>query len=147
MTDDAGRDVDGSPEVQPGEAGGDGPGARLRLRDEILQMMYWMKGEGLVEDPGPVDLQGFLAGRAERSELERELEAMAETGLLERAGEGRYRLTGDGAMEGGRRFSDAFDGLTGQAHGECNDPTCDCRTDPQAALECAAERHGAAHGH
>ncbi len=146
MTEENGGERPGPGEVQPGEAGGDGPAPRLRLRDEILQMMYWMKGEGLVEEAGPADLMSFLSGRAGREELEDELEAMAEAGLLEASGAGRYRLTGDGAMEGGRRFSDEFDDLTGQAHGECNDPTCDCHTDPQAALECMAERHGAAHG-
>lgn len=129
----------------PGRTRESGPGARLRLRDEILQMMYWMRGEGLVDAPGAGDLLTFLAGRAEPARLEGELATMVDAGLLERAGEAGYRLTDEGAVEGARRFSDEFDGLTGQAHGECADPDCDCHTDPQAALECMAERHGATH--
>ena len=55
--------------------------------------------------------------------------------------DGTVRLTEDGRREGARRFADAFSGMTGQAHGECSDPDCDCHTDPEAALECHRARH------
>jgi len=125
---------------------GRGPEGRLRLRDEILQMMYWMRGEGLAEEVGPDDLTPFLGAGTEAEALDAELASMVGAGLLDEVGGGRYALTAQGLLEGGRRFSDEFEGLTEQAHGECSDPDCDCDTDPQAALECLSERHGLPHG-
>jgi hypothetical protein len=99
----------------------------LRRRDEILQVMYWMQGEGLGEEVGAADLRRFLDETAAPT-LEEDLEAMNAQGYVETAGERRYRLTALGRKEGGRRFLDAFEDLMRPGHGECSDPACDCRT-------------------
>lgn len=123
-------------------------GEALRRRDEILQVLYWMQGEGLGDGAGPDDLRRLLArpgdGDGGRDgDLERDLAALEGAGLVRRAADGTVRLTEAGRREGGRRFADAFSGLTAQAHGECSDPLCDCHHDPEAALECRRARFGA----
>ena len=100
----------------------------LRRRDELLQMLYWFRGEGLGESVAPGDLTTFLG--AEVEVVQRQLESLVEEGyvVVESGAPGRYRLTEWGAKEGGRRFADEFAGLTGQAHGECSNPNCACQT-------------------
>lgn len=129
------------------EEAGAGDGLEgVRRADEVLQVMFWMRGEQLGELVAPGDIDVFLGREIGAADVREILDGLAERGLVETAGEGRYRLTDQGVLEGGRRFADEFADLTGQAHGECNDPTCDCHTDPVAALECHRERHGARHG-
>jgi hypothetical protein len=112
----------------------------LFWRDEILQALYWLRGEGLAERATAPDLARFLATDA--AVIARSLDHMAADGYLERAGaslgetpEGdplssnSYCLTSLGLDEGGRRFRDEFAGLTRQAHGECG-PGCWCH-DPE----------------
>ncbi|MDQ6659529.1 MAG: hypothetical protein M3Z24_01025 [Chloroflexota bacterium] len=93
-------------------------------RDEILQVMYWYRGEGFGEALTVQDLQTFLP--ADEYLLATQMEAMVVDGYLVREGNGsvpRYGFTEYGATEGARRFADEFAGLTGQAHGECG-PDC-----------------------
>ena len=110
----------------------------LRWRDELLQILYWMRGEGLGEAVSPGDLLPFLPGG--EAQVREHLERLVAEGYARRV-EGsppRYALTDLGVREGGRRFADAFAGLTRQAHGECNDPDCLCRVlGPEA---CEARR-------
>ena len=98
-------------------------------RDEILQLMYWLKGEGLLEEVAPDDLRRFLEAAPERlSEL---LAQLTQDGYLEPAqGEGRrYRLSALGMAEGHRRFVDEFAALLGrESHIICGDPECECHT-------------------
>ena len=106
------------------------PGTDLAVLDEILQVMYWLRGEKLAEDVAAADLTRWL-GRPER-EVEPLLERLAETGLVQRLapapGEApHYSLTAVGATEGGRRFADEFAELTRAGHYECNDPNCECQ--------------------
>ena len=105
----------------------------LRWRDEILGVLYWLRGEGIMADAAASDLGGFLV--AEPAALRDHLERLAAEGYLERAGEGedaRYRLSEAGSQEGGRVFADDFAELTGAAHGECG-PGCSChRHGPEA---------------
>ncbi len=100
---------------------------RLRWRDELLQILYWFRGEGLGDAVSSRDLLPFL--QADEEEIQAHLELLAAEGYVRRAGglPMRYQLTEQGVKEGGRRFEDAFAGLTGQAHGECNNPNCACR--------------------
>ncbi len=127
----------GAPDVPDGTSGSD---AGLRRRDEVLQILFWMRGEGLGDSTTPADLLPLLGEGA--AELETTLHALREMGLVERTEDERYRLTDRGVAEGGRRFADEFSGLTAQAHGECADPDCDCHDDPAAAIDCLARRHG-----
>lgn len=128
------------------DVGGPGELERIRRADDVLQVMFWMRGEDLGEEVAPTDLDVFMGRDVDADAVGRTLASLADRGLVEAAGAGRFRLTEQGALEGGRRFADEFAELTGQAHGECNDPTCDCHTDPAAALECHRERHASRAG-
>jgi coproporphyrinogen III oxidase-like Fe-S oxidoreductase len=96
------------------------PVEALRCRDDILQAMYWMRGEGFGEDADAASLTSFLA--LDESLLREQLEILLEEGYLEESGD-RYRLSELGSKEGGRRFADEFSGLQETAHGECG-PDC-----------------------
>lgn len=97
----------------------------IRRRDEVLQVMFWMRGEGLGDAVGAKELQVFLNDETTAT-LAGDLATMADAGLLESASAGRYRLTDRGRAEGGRRFQDEFAELMHQGHGACSDPECDC---------------------
>lgn len=96
----------------------------LKLRDEILQVMYWMTGEGLGSEFSIGDLQKFLP--REQTVLAEDLEVMVSSGLLERDPENRFGLTEQGKKEGGRRFADEFESMIKPGHFECDEPDCDC---------------------
>jgi hydrogenase maturation protease len=98
--------------------------SRVELEDEILQILYWLKGEGLAEDAGAVDLERWLAMNA--LEIEPALLRLCDLALVEETASGRFRLTSTGAREGGRRFADEFANMTKPGHGECGDPDCEC---------------------
>ena len=104
----------------------------LYWRDEILQVMYWYRGEGFGENVTIRELQTFLP--ADEQLLATQLEAMVAEGYLARECEQptpRYAFTPFGAKEGARRFADEFAGLTNQAHGECG-PNCPhCKDTPR----------------
>lgn len=115
----------------------------LRVRDEVLQAMYWMRSEGLAEEPSAKELSGFLAVPAET--LSPYLERFAADGYLARAGAG-YRLTVAGEEAGKRSFADEFADLTRPTHGEC-DEDCWCHASPEEAARCLEERAGHAPVH
>ena len=103
-------------------------GGGFDAQDEILQVMYWLRGEKLAEDVSAADLARFV-GLAEL-EIDGALERLAVVGLVRAipaAGELRYALTEAGTREGGRRFADEFKDLTKPGHGECGDPDCECQ--------------------
>ncbi len=102
-------------------------------RDEILQVMYWMTGEGLGKEFAVSDLQKFLQTKEEV--LSENLESMVTNGMLERAGDDKYALTTLGEQEGGRRFADEFEAMLKPGHFECDDPNCDCN-DPESTEPC-----------
>ncbi len=118
---------------------GDDALAALRWRDEILGVLYWLRGEGIMADAAAEDLGGFLV--AEPATLRGQLERLAAEGYLERSGAAeppRYRLSDTGGQQGGRVFADDFAELTGAAHGECG-PGCSChRHGPDACKVPAA---------
>jgi len=104
-------------------------------RDEILQVMYWLKGEGLVENVAPDDLLRFL--ETDPGKLGERLVQLAKEGYLDTVpGDGsRYRLSALGIEEGRRRFLDEFAPFLGrESHMECGDPECECHTSGE---ECA----------
>jgi hypothetical protein len=104
-------------------------------RDEILQILYWFQGEGFGEVVAPGDLVPFL--EADEPHIRQQLERLVDEGYTRYAEglPGRFELTDLGVREGARRFADEFAGLTNQAHGECNDPNCACRTEGPEACE------------
>lgn len=104
------------------------PGGGLEAQDEVLQVMYWLRGEQIADSVSASDLARFIA--ASEPSLDGVLERLASLGLVRAApsaGARRYALTEQGAREGGRRFADEFADLTRPGHGECGDPECGCR--------------------
>ena len=107
----------------------------IRQRDELLQILFWFRGEGLGDVVAPQDLVTFLG--VDPDTIQQRLKRLAAEGYVVSTGGAteRYGLTEWGIKEGGRRFSDEFAGLTGQAHGECNNPNCSCQTEGPEACE------------
>src|SRR3954453_2121667 len=114
----------------------------LRVRDEVLQAMYWMHSERLSESPTGEELARFLAVPA--ATLAPYLERFADDGLLEPVGAG-YRLTERRLDAGKRTFAEEFADMTKPGHGECDDD-CWCHDSPEEAARCLEERVGHAHG-
>ena len=110
----------------------------LRLRDEVLQAMYWMRSEGIADAPAGAELARFLAVPADV--LAPYLARFVEEGWLEEAG-GGHRLTAEGEQLGKRSFADEFADMTKPGHGECDDD-CWCHDSPEEAAKCLEERRG-----
>ena len=128
---------------------------------EILQALYWMRGEGLAREVSPAALAEFLV--ADGATIVEQMRRLTAEGYLERTTDGctaagvpgvsvegglgphtAYRLTPLGMAEGGRSFRDKFQDLTIQAHGECG-PRCWCK-DPDRAGEPCPSRPETPHG-
>ena len=107
----------------------------LRIRDEVLQAMYWMRAEGLAEAPTSAELAGFLAVPA--GTLRAYLDRFAADGLVALTGEG-FRLTAEGVEMGKRTFAEEFADATRPGHGEC-DEDCWCNASPDEAARCLEE--------
>lgn len=115
----------------------------LRVRDDVLGAMYWMRSEGLGDTPVAAELGSFLA--VPPATLTPFLERFARDGYLEPAGDG-WRLTEAGTDAGKRTFAAEFADMTKPGHGECDDD-CWCRDSPEEAARCLEDRAGAAHAH
>jgi len=102
-------------------------------QDEILQVMYWMRGEGFGEKITVAELKKFLDASEEI--LVANLSQLQKNALVNFDISDAYELTATGVKEGGRRFADEFDGMLKQGHYECNDPDCDCN-DPSSDAQC-----------
>jgi DNA-binding transcriptional ArsR family regulator len=103
---------------------------RLVDRDEILQVMYWLRGERLAEDVDAGELSRWVG--LEAAAIAPHLEHLTSSGLLRAvgdpaAGTPRYSLTEIGVREAGRRFADEFADMMRPGHFECSDPDCECR--------------------
>jgi hypothetical protein len=115
----------------------------LRVRDEVLQAMYWMHSEGLSTKPTPLELSRFLA--VPEGVLTAYLDRFVSDALLEYDGLS-YWLSPEGMETGKRTFADEMADLTRPTHGEC-DEDCWCHDSPEAAADCLHERTGHAHSH
>jgi hydrogenase maturation protease len=98
----------------------------LRQRDEILQIMFWLHGEGFGPDVAPADVLRFVE---DEGAVRRALGQLVEDGYAEPLADPvRYRLTPLGEREGRRRFLDEFEPyLARHAHGQCGSADCDCQ--------------------
>lgn len=116
----------------------------IRARDEVLQIMYWMLGEGIAHEVDSAYVARFLA--EPRESVAVALAALARDRLVVQGGrDGAFRLSREGIVEGARRFQDEFGDITKQAHGECA-PGCTCHTEEGAGKPCpnrSAEAVGA----
>ena len=130
------------------DGGGGDRGREIALRDEVLELLFWLEGEGFVEHATLAGMMRFLAfPEDEVSATVAQLVSRGDVAELD----GGFRLTAGGRREAARRFADDFAPLLRQGHGECNDPTCDCHTNPAGAAECHAraghaQPHGPGHG-
>ncbi len=106
----------------------------LKTRDEILQVMYWMTGEGLGSEFSIVDLQKFLP--SDQAVLADDLQVMVSSGLLESGDDDKFALTEQGKKEGGRRFADEFESMVKPGHFECDEPDCDCHNPETSGEAC-----------
>lgn len=100
----------------------------LAAQDEVLQVMFWLRGEALAPDVAAADVARFTGGAEDA--LAAVLHRLVDRGLLRRLHgdvSPRFALTDEGVREGGRRFADEFADLTKPGHGECGDPDCDCQ--------------------
>lgn len=115
------------------------PGREIALQDELLQLLYWVEGEGFRDAASPAALARFLSDPG--AEVRRALDRLAEHGAVTPEPDGlQYRLTERGRREAGRRFAEEFDPLLHQGHGACHDPDCGCHGDPAEAAACRSER-------
>jgi hypothetical protein len=113
----------------------------LRIRDEVLQAMYWMRSEGLANAPTAGELARFLT--VPPATLTPYLERFVSDRWLASRGAG-YSLTARGEEAGKRGFAEEFADLTRPTHGEC-DEDCWCHESPEEAARCLEERAGHAH--
>ena len=110
----------------------------LRWRDEILQMLYWMKGENLGTEVSSDQLNRFL--QLTPNQLATALQSLLGSRLIsataDTSGNRSFQLTESGIEEGKRRFTDEFSPYLGkESHLECSEPNCDCH-DPAFSGVC-----------
>ncbi len=117
---------------------------QLRLRDEILQVMFWLRGEKLGEETDANQLGNFLPEAPDS--INEVLRLMEHDGFVERTSNGLYRLTAIGAAEGGQRFAEEFAdaGINAGGHGTCA-PGCDCELHGHECCDHRHEHNGASH--
>jgi hypothetical protein len=113
-------------------------------RSEILQVIYWLRGEQFGLGPrrdhvDPVMLERFLG--VDPAVSVQYLDLLVDRGDLEREG-GLYRLSEDGVKEGALEFAASWSDLTRPTHGECS-ADCWCHNSPEEAAACQQERLGA----
>lgn len=108
----------------------------LYWREEILQVMFWIQGEGFGDAVDLATLGRFLGIESEEG-LQHVDRLVVDGYLDERAG--LYSLTDKGRQDGARVFADEFAELTKPSHGECG-PDCWCHSSHEEAEACAAER-------
>lgn len=111
--------------------------AALYWRSEILQVMYWLRGEGFGDIVDSGLIERFLGVDAAIGLTY--LDRLAEEGYLVQDGDW-YSLSELGLEQGAREFTEAFADLTKPAHGECSDD-CWCHMSADEADACLAHRH------
>lgn len=99
----------------------------LFWKDEILQVLYWIKGEGL-GDYVPASQIGALLG-THPDNLLYHLQKLVAEGVLVAGSEDidlqtAISLSDEAKKEAGKRFAEAFQGLQKAGHGECG-PDCE----------------------
>jgi len=113
----------------------------LYWRSEILQVMYWLRGEGLGDVVDARLVEAFLGVEAKIGAGY--LDRLVIEGYLE-VSDGGFVLSEVGLEEGKTEFAISFADLTRPAHGECS-ADCWCHNSVEEAIACAAEREVGAH--
>ena len=99
----------------------------LFWKDEILQILYWMDGEGLGSEVPVVQVLSLLSTNEDN--LLYHVDKLVKDGVLVSntpdIDKGTLiQLSVDLKREAGRRFSEAFQGYQKSGHGECG-PDCE----------------------
>lgn len=99
----------------------------LFWKDEILQVLYWMDGEGLGQTVPVSQILALL--NTNEANLIFHLEKMISEGVLESKSysidrNSKIALSTSSKKEAGRRFAEAFQGYQKAGHGECG-PDCE----------------------
>ncbi|MGI8830423.1 MAG: hypothetical protein ACR2I5_11725 [Candidatus Limnocylindria bacterium] len=110
---------------------------RIYWRDELLQLLFWIEGEGLGTEIDLDTVDRFLGGEGEIAVLH--LDRLVDEDYLRRVTTGSYALSERGRVEGRRLFADDFAELTRPTHGECGND-CWCRQAHDEAVRCLAAR-------
>lgn len=113
----------------------------LYWRSEILQVMFWLRGEGFGDLVDAGLIERFLGVDAAVGVTY--LERLVEEGDLQHDGEW-FTLSDSGLEQGAAEFADAFEDLLRPAHGECS-ANCWCHTSAEEAMACVATRGGHDH--
>lgn len=106
-------------------------------RDEILQLMFWLRGEGLGERIDARTLTRFL-GLGEQTGL-RLLDQLVGDGLLAPDGTGYHGLTGAGRRQEARIVANQSADLNQPRYGVCG-CGCWCHAGAEEAAACAMSR-------
>jgi len=99
----------------------------LFWKDEIMQIMYWMDGEGFGKNVPASQVLALL--NTSEANLFFHLEKMLTEGLIEANGNSIEKstlinLSTPTKKEAGKRFAEAFQGYQKAGHGECG-PDCE----------------------
>lgn len=99
----------------------------LFWKDEVMQIMYWMDGEGFGERVPVSQVLALLDTNEEN--LVFHLQKMLEDQVIESdspeiSKSSQIRLSSSSKKEAGRRFATAFQGYQKAGHGECG-PDCE----------------------
>jgi len=105
-------------------------------RSEILQVMYWLRGEGFGDLVDAGLIERFLQVKADRATGY--LDRLVVEGYLTIDGEW-YALSARGLEQGGLEFLESFSELMRPGHGECSDD-CWCHMSVDEADACVAHR-------
>ena len=98
-------------------SGGQPAVTALARRDEVLELLFWMKGQNFADALSTAELARFLTYPEE--EIARALDSLERAGAVRREGS-LYALTDGGLPEARRRFVDDFREMLAEGHGECN---------------------------
>lgn len=94
-------------------------------KDEILQVLYWMKGEGFGAKVTAAQMLPFLNTSEENLQFHLQKLIASEFLIVNITTEEKeYHLSESGKKEGGRNFAEAFQGMQKAGHGECG-PDCE----------------------
>ncbi len=112
--------------------------AALYWRSEILQVMYWLRGEGFGDLVDAGLIERFLGVDARRGVTY--LHRLVDEGYVVRDGSW-FALSEVGLKEGAEEFQASFSEMMKPTHGECSDD-CWCHSSVEEADACVAARVG-----
>jgi hypothetical protein len=105
-------------------------------RSEILQVMYWLRGEGFGDLVDAPLIERFLGVDAQIGLTY--MDRLVSEGYLKRDGDW-FTLSERGLEEGAVEFASSFSELTRPTHGECS-ADCWCHASADEADACLSQR-------